>query len=137
MGFPYNHPVQVSCSFTDPAADGTACIWKVPENVGKATILEATIVTDSTLNAGTANGREFTLLDAGTVGTAANAISQTRGTATGGTFEAWTANTEKVFTLGTATLSAGKYLALAYNETGSDSFKNAHVHLTVVFGASA
>ena len=128
MAFDYNNPRVVVCPVTDFAADGTAIIWRAPvENTAGVTIKNAVVVADTALNAGTANGREIRLLNGGTAGTSANAITPYVGTATSGTYAAWVAQTPKSFTLGTATLASGEYLAVEYNETGTDSWKNLNI----------
>lgn len=126
-----------TCAVTDPAADGTVAIWRVPTSTGgSATIRRASIIFADGLAAGTANGREVWLATAGTTGaTAVTALTPKLGTGAGGTFSAWTANTEQVFTLGTATVASGQYVALVYDETGTDAWKNATVHIEYAPGA--
>src|SRR3990167_7910214 len=136
MSYGYNQAATHAACVVDPAADGTVNVWRAPTATGgSVTIRRASIIFSDALSAGTANGREVWLATTGTVGSAAvSAITPKIGTATGGTYAAWTASKEELFTLGTATLASGTYLALVYDKTGTDTWKNAHVHIEYVGG---
>jgi len=138
MAFGRDIQYTVSVCIADPQADKTLPIWRVPAEITKIEILEAWVVSDTALSAGTANGRECTLLDGGADASGTSAISNTvGGTDAGGTFAAWTASTPKAFTISEGTLDGGDYVNFKYNETGTDAPKNLLVWFAYVSGVGA
>ena len=136
--FSYDNQYTVSVCISDPQADKSLPIWQVPAAMTKVEILEAAVVSDTALAAGTVNGREVTLLDGGAAGAGTSALSNTLGgTDAGGTFAAWTANTPKTWTISEGTLDAGDWVVLKYDETGTDAPKNLVVWFSYVSGVGA
>ncbi len=137
MGFGYNNAKVASCYVKDPAANGTAPLFKVPASTGgSVTLNSANACFDAALAAGTANGREIRLLNGGADGSGATALTPWLGTATGGTYAAWVACTAQALTLGTATVASGSWIMLEYKETGTDAFKNAVIDFEYHDGTS-
>lgn len=130
--------VQVaSQTFADPAADTTWPFFRVSDRHVQVEILRAWVSSDTALSAGTSNGRELNLVNMGTAGTATTVISTVAGSATGGTYAAWTANTPVTLTVSAGTLLKNQYLGLQYNETGTDAPKNMTVHVEYVVGKAS
>uniref|UniRef100_A0A6H1ZDE3 Uncharacterized protein n=1 Tax=viral metagenome TaxID=1070528 RepID=A0A6H1ZDE3_9ZZZZ len=136
FGYDVQHAVSVVVS--DPGADVSLPIWQVPAGVTKIEILEASILTDTTLAAGTANGMEVTLLDGGAAGAGTSVLTNALGgTAAGGTFPAWTAVTPQAWTVSEGTLDAGDWVVLKYDESGTVAMKNIVVWFSYVQGVGA
>jgi len=114
--FGYDNQHTVSFSFSDPTADSTFPIWRVPAGITKIEILEAWASSDTTVTKGNGTGIALTLLDYGTAG-AGNV--GTVSSVLGGTAVTWTANTPKAFTISDGTLDASDYLFVKYDEEGT------------------
>lgn len=127
------HRQVIPINITDPGADKRVPLLKVPTG-HTYTVEAATIVADTTTAAATDNYFSATLENGGTAGTAQTAISS----ACGGT-EGWTANTPKAVTItaGAGDLTAGQYLNLAYDESGTVAPGRLTVILEVVDGVGA
>lgn len=135
--FAYDVKHTVTWQWSDTTADASYKAWRVPTGVAKIEILEAFVVSDTALGAGTANGRAVSLLNGGTAGTATATLCGAVGTATGGTHAAWVAHTVKEFTVSEGTMTEGQYLIVKYNETGSDAPLNLYGQITYVQGVGA
>lgn len=95
----------------DPTADDSIHLYRFPV---KGRIRGAYAVARDTLAAGTVNYYEVNLLNGGTAGTATTVASGTAG-GTGG----WTADTPATITISTPGFSAGEWVVLNYQETGT------------------
>lgn len=137
MVFGYDNQYSMSVIISDPAGDKSLPVWQVPSAVTKIEILEAEVLSDTALSAGTVNGRAISLLNGGTAGDGTDTIAAAVGTATGGTHAAWTANTPKAFTISEGTMTAGQWLVVKYDETGTDAPLNIVVNWTYVHGIGA
>ena len=132
FGRDIQHTVTVVIS--DPTADSTPPIWRVPSEITKIEILEAWANSDTLVTLGSGTGIALTLLNYGTAGSAATG---TLTSALGGTTITWTANTPKTFTVSDGTMAAGEYLMLKYDETGTVAPLNITVGFTWVSGVGA
>lgn len=96
-------------------ADKNIPLFRVPDD-HTITVEAAYAVTDTTLAAGTSNYYTITLLNGGTAGTATTAISA----AAGGT-PGWTLSVPKTIAItdGLGDLTAGQWLVVKYDETGT------------------
>lgn len=136
--FGYDNVKVFPFQFSDPAADASFKLFRVPSRNTKIEILSAWVAGDTALNAGTANGREVSLLDGGTAGSGTAIVAAAvGGTDAGGTFAAWVAHTPKAFTISEGTLDANDYLILKYDETGTDAPKNIYGQIEYVVGVGA
>ena len=118
MSFSYDDQKTVTVCVSDPTADKSLQIWRVPAAVTKIEILEAWCVTDTTKAAGTQHGIMVSLLDGGAAGTGTDALTNVLGgTDAGGTFPAWTAVTPQSWTMSEGTLDAGDYVVFKYDES--------------------
>lgn len=117
MAFGRDNIHTVSVCISDPTADVSMPIFRVPSEMTKIELLEAHIVMDTTKAAGTQHGISVTLLDGGTDGTGTAALTNTLGgTDAGGTFPAWTAVTPQSWTVSEGTLDATDWIVLKYDE---------------------
>lgn len=136
--FGYDNQHSVSVAVSDPGADKSIPIWKVPAAVTKIEILEASVLTVTGLAAGTANGLEISLLDGGSDGSGTSALTNTiGGTTAGGTYAAWTTVSPQSFTMSEGTLDGGDWLVLKWAETGSIAETNIIVNFAYVHGIGA
>jgi hypothetical protein len=127
----------VPLHIADPQADKAVPKWRAPSDGGKTTIKKATLVPDTTLAAGTANGWTVQLFNYGTAGTSVvGTITAELGAAVGGTFPGWTAGVPVDFTITDGELDSGEYVAVDYDETGTVAPLNIDVLLDVVRGPS-
>lgn len=134
--FGYDNVHSVTVTIADPTTDNYYKILKVPSRVSKIEILEAWAESDTTVTLGNGTGIALTLYNYGTAGTAV----QTAGTLTsalGGTTVTWTAATPKSFTVSEGTLTAGQYVCLKYDETGTIAPLNITVGINYVEGVGA
>ncbi len=100
------------------SANGTVPVFVAP--TGGATIRNAYAFSGATLAAGSANHYNLVLLNGGTAGTAATAISGILGgTAASGTAPGWTLGKKETFSVTTAALAEGEVLRVKYTETGT------------------
>lgn len=100
------------------SANGTVPVFVAPN--GGATLRNAYAFSAATLAAGSANHFNLTLINGGTAGTAATAISSALGgTAASGTAPGWTAGKKEAFALTSAALAEGEVLRVKYTETGT------------------
>lgn len=119
---------------SDPGADGTLPIWRVPTRLAKVEVLEAWAVCDTAI-AGVGTAITLALLDLGQAGTAlAGTLSAALGAS--GTGD-WTAHVPRVFTISEGTLDGGDYLCLQYDESGTITPKNITVGWSWVAGVGA
>jgi hypothetical protein len=135
--FNYGNVHTVVFNITDPAASVTLPFFTCPSRDTYVEILQAFVSCDTLLASGTTNGRQVNLVNMGTAGTATTVISSVAGSATGGTYSAWVANTPRALTLTAGTVLASQYVGLQYAEAGTDAFKNLTVvvHYTVGKGS--
>ena len=124
----------VSVVLSDPTADSTPPIWRVPSEITKIEILEGWASSATLVTLGEGTGIALTLLDYGTAGTA---VEGTVTSALGGTTITWTANTPKEFTISEGTLDANDYLMVKYDETGTVAPLNITIGFTWVSGVGA
>ena len=100
------------------SANGTVPVLVAP--TGGATIRNAYAFAGATLAAGSANHYNLVLLNGGTAGTAATAISGILGgTAASGTAPGWTLGKKEPFSVTTPALAEGEVLRVKYTETGT------------------
>jgi len=132
--FGYDNVHTVTVVISDPGADSTPMIFRVPKRVEKIEILSAWAQIDTTITAGAGTGVALRLLDYGTAGTA---CSGTVSATLGGTSTTWTANVPKEFTISDGTLESEHYLALQYDEEGTIAPKNVTVGFCYVQGVGA
>lgn len=133
--FAYDNVHSVTFAVSDPGADATIPIWKVPSRYTKIEILAANAVCDTSVVDGVGTAFTLRLLDYGSAGTAvAGTVSATLGAA--GTGD-WTANTPRAFTISEGTMDAGDWLTLKYDETGTIAPKNIIVQVDFVSGVGA
>ena len=120
---------------SDPGADGTFPIWRVPSRCTKIEILEAWASCDTTIKDGVGTAIWLNLVDRGAAGTAtATDVSAVLGaTGTGD----WTATVPRNFSISEGTMDGGDYLCLGYNEVGTVAPKNITVGFTWVNGIGA
>lgn len=132
--FAYDHVIPVNAVISDPGADGTINIWKVPARMTKCEVIEAWAQIDTAI-AGEGTTVVLSLFDMGTAGTTVGGtICSALGAS--GTGD-WSANTPRAFTISGGTLAAGHYVALKYDEAGTVAPKNITVSFTVVPGVGA
>lgn len=132
--FSYDNVNAVTVVVSDPGADGTFPIWRVPSRCTKIEILEAWACLDTAMS-GSGTQVALNLVDRGSSGTeVATAVSNTVGTATTGD---WTAATPRLFAITEGTMHGGDYLCLGYEETGTVAPKNITVGFTWVNGIGA
>jgi len=140
MVLSYQNAKTVSVVVSDPTADLSLPIWRVPAQVTKIEILEAFICTDTTLAAGTQHGLMASLLDGGTAGTGTTAFTNVLGgTDAGGTFPAWTASIPQSWTISDGTLDAGDYVVYKHDESllGTVAMLNVVIWFAYVDGVGA
>ena len=135
--FAYDAKFTVSWQFSDPTADASFLVWRVPTGVAKIEILEAWVATDTALSAGTANGHPVSLLNGGTAGTATATLAGAVGTALSGTYSAWVANTPREFTISEGTMTEGQYLVVKFDESGTVAPLNLYGQITYIQGVGA
>lgn len=134
MSFGYDNVHTMTVVISDPTADSTPPIFRVPSRNTKIEIIAAWANSDTTVTLGNGTGIALTLLDYGTAGTA---VEGTVSSALGGTTVTWTANTPKTFTISEGTMDAGDYLMLKYDETGTIAPLNVTVGIEYVIGVGA
>lgn len=133
--FGYDNVKTVSVMVSDPGADASIPIWKVPSRLTKVEIITASALCDTTIADGVGTCFTLRLLDYGNAGTAvAGTVSATLGAA--GTGD-WTANIPRAFTISEGTLDGGDWVVLYYNETGTVAPKNILVQIDYVSGVGA
>lgn len=132
--FSYDNVHTVTVVISDPGADSTPMIFRVPARYDKIEILRAWAQSDTTVTLGNGTGIALTLLDYGVAGTA---NSGTISAILGGTTVTWTANQPKSFTISDGTLEGDHYLALKYDESGTIAPKNITVSFDYVSGVGA
>ena len=134
MVFGRDNQHTVVVSFSDPTADSTPPIWRVPSELTKIEILEAWASSDTTVTLGSGTGIALTLLNYGSAGTASEG---TVTSALGGTTITWTANTPKAFTMSDGTMDASDYLMVKYDESGTIAPLNLTIGFTWISGVGA
>ena len=124
----------VTVVISDPTADSTMPIWRVPSELTKVEILEAWAVCDTTTTLGNGTGIALRMYDYGAGGTS---VAGTVTASLGGTTVTWTKQVPKDFTISDGTLDGGDYLVLGYDETGTVAPLNVLVSFTWVSGVGA
>jgi len=114
--FGYDFVTPVTVAISDPQADGTLVVFKVPSRWDKAELLSAWAVTDTTITKGSGTGIALRILDYGSTGTA---VSGTMSASLGGTAVTWTTDVPKDFTISEGTIDGGDYVVITYDETGT------------------
>lgn len=136
--FNYDDVKSVTVHVGDPTTDAAIPIWCVPSEVSKVEILRAWVVPHITLAAGTANYYQVGLVNGGTAGDGTAVMAaQIGGTAAGGTAPGWTVATLYPLTIGgDGTLTAGQWLVVDYDETGTVAHPLS-VHFEYVHGVTS
>ena len=98
----------------DTAADDDLYLFKAPTQME---IVSASFACNNAVAASTANYFDLCIYNAGTAGTATNAISGTVGGTVG-----FDALTPKDFTISNGTVTPGQIVFLRYNEEGTGTF---------------
>lgn len=131
--FGYDHVATVQRTISDPGADGTFPIFRVPSRIAKAEIIAAWAAIDTAIS-GAGTIVQLTLLDGGASGTlAAGTLSAALGAS--GTGD-WSANVPRSFTISEGTLDGGDYVLLKYDESGTIAPKNIYVEIHWVSGVA-
>ena len=133
--FGYDNVHSVSVCVSDPGADATIPIARIPARMTKAEVIAAYAVCDTDVKDGIGTAFTLRLLDYGNAGTAvAGTVSATLGAA--GTGD-WSKNTPRAFTISEGTLDGGDWIAVVYDETGTVAPKNIIVTVEFVNGVGA
>jgi len=132
--FNYDNVHVQTVVLSDPTADTTSPIFRVPSRNTKIEILEAWAASDTTITGVGGTGFSLRLLDYGTAGTA---VGGTITATLGGTTSTWTANTPRTFTVSEGTLDANDYVMVYYDETGTIAPLNITVGFSWVSGVGA
>jgi hypothetical protein len=136
--FNYDNVKSVTVCLSDPTADAAIPIWRVPAEVSKIEILRAWVVPHVTLAAGSANYFQVGLFNGGTSGTAETAMAVQLGTAivATGTAPGWAVATLYPLVISEGTMTAGQWLVVDYDETGTVAHPFS-VHFEYVHGVGA
>ncbi len=134
--FGYDNVKVATVIISDPGADNYFKLLRVPARTAKIEILEAWAESDTTITLGNGTGIALTLYNYGTTGTSV-VTNGTLSSTLGGTTVTWTAITPKNFTISEGTMTAGQYLVVKYDETGTIAPKNITVSVAYVEGVGA